>query len=65
VKEKRRTQNIGSWWAWTQMGMYVHVEKLELEGARVGGGVVEWIHLAQDNNAWPRVLSTMMNLHVP
>jgi hypothetical protein len=33
-------------------------------GRLVGGGGVEWIHLAQDRDRWQAVMNVVMNLHV-
>jgi hypothetical protein len=33
-------------------------------GRLVGGGGVEWIHLAQDRGRWRAVVSAVMNLRV-
>jgi hypothetical protein len=41
-----------------RMGSKLTLEKL------VGGGGVEWIHLAQDRDRWRAVVTAVMNLRV-
>jgi hypothetical protein len=33
-------------------------------GSLVGGGCVEWIHLAQDRDRWRAVVSAVMNFRI-
>jgi hypothetical protein len=38
--------------------------KLDLREIGWGGGIVEWIHLAEDRDRWRAVVNAVMNLRV-
>jgi hypothetical protein len=38
--------------------------RMDLREIEWGGGVVDWIQLAQDSNQWRAVVSVVMNLRV-
>jgi hypothetical protein len=38
--------------------------KMDLREIGLGGGGVEWIHLAQDRGRWRAVVNAVMNLRV-
>jgi hypothetical protein len=38
---------------------------IKVDRREIGGGGVEWIHLAQDRDRWRAVANAVMNLRVP
>jgi len=38
---------------------------MDLGEVRRGGGVVDWMDLAQDRNRWMALVNAVMNLRVP
>jgi hypothetical protein len=38
---------------------------VKMDLRKIGLGVVDWIHLAQDRDRWQAVVNTVVNLRVP
>jgi hypothetical protein len=41
------------------------VDNVRMDHREIGGGVMDWIDLAQDRDQWNALVNTVMNLRVP